>query len=232
MERSSPGVQGMSQKITVDVWSDIVCPWCYVGRQHFLEAVSRLGLRDDVQIHHHAYQLDPDRTASEPLPSWLQRKFGDDHPRMTARVSAVGEKVGLTLDFAGGIAANTRLAHRLVHLGTRHGRGDETIERMMRAHFTDGLDLGDKEALASLAVDAGLPKDDVRGVLSSDRFDEEVQADIDVARELGIRGVPFFVFNRRFALSGAQPIDVFEAALRKAQEPEPTTATEETEPAA
>ena len=213
----------MSETITVDIWSDIVCPWCYVGRQHLLEAIARLGIRETVRIHHHAYQLEPGRTAPEPLSDWLSRKFGDDHPQITARATSAGTNVGLTLDFEHAIAANTRVAHRLVHLGTRRRRGDETLERLMRAHFADGLDVSDKGVLAGLATDAGLPKDDVAALLSTDQFDDEVQADIDVARELGIGGVPFFVFNRRFAVSGAQPIEVFEAALRKAQEPVPSS---------
>lgn len=222
----------MSEPVTVDLWSDIVCPWCYVGRQHLLEAIGRLGMRDDVRILHHAYQLDPGREHSEPLPDWLSKKFGDQHPQMTARLAAVAKSVGLTLDFERGIAANTRLGHRLVHLAGRLGRGDEVLERLMRAHFEEGLDVADKGVVARLAAEIGLPEDAVRSVLDGDTFDEEVQADIDVARELGIGGVPFFVFNRRFAVSGAQPIDVFEAALRKAQEPVPPMSTDETEPAA
>lgn len=223
----------MSENVTVDIWSDIVCPWCYVGREHLMQAIRKLDIADQVHIVHHAYQLDPNRNASEPLPSWLSKKFGPEHEHMTQRVSTVGKAVGLMLDFSTGIAANTRAGHRLVHVATRNGRGDDMIERLMRAHFTDGLDIADHETLERLANDVRLPTEDVRGALADGRFDDAVQADIDVARDLGIRGVPFFVFNRRFAVSGAQPIQVFEEALKQAQEPvAPNVADENVEPAA
>ncbi|HEX9816216.1 MAG TPA: DsbA family oxidoreductase [Candidatus Thermoplasmatota archaeon] len=223
----------MTETITIDVWSDIVCPWCYVGREHLMHAIRNLGVADSVHVIHHAYQLDPNRPASEPLTAWLSKKFGPEHEHMTARVSQVGKAVGLVLDFSIGIAANTRIGHRLVHLGTRNGLGDAMLERLMRAHFAEGLDIADRETLERLANEVRLPVEEVEGALSERRFDDAVQTDIDVARDLGIRGVPFFVFNRRFALSGAQPIEVFEDALRQAAEPvAPPVADENIEPAA
>ncbi len=226
-------VQGLSENVTIDIWSDIVCPWCYVGREHLLRAIRNLGVADNVHVTHHAYQLDPQRNASEPLTSWLSKKFGPDHEHMTERVSTVGKAVGLMLDFSIGIAANTRAGHRLVHLATRNGLGDAMLERLMRAHFTDGLDIADHGTLERLATEIRLPMEDIKGALAEGRFDDAVQADIDVAGDLGIRGVPFFVFNRRFAVSGAQPIQVFEDALRQALEPvAPDVAGERVEPAA
>jgi predicted DsbA family dithiol-disulfide isomerase len=200
--------------LLVDVWSDIVCPWCYVGLRHLGEALANLGMRDRTLVDHHAFQLEPTRSESEPLKARLERKFGAGYEQVTARVREAGARVGLGLDFEHGIAANSRQAHELVRHASRHGKGDSATELLMRAHFTDGLDIAQPKVLEQVAQALGLdPLPIASDEASSIRA--EVDADLETARTLGIRGVPFFVFNRTKALSGAQPVQVFEDAIRQ-----------------
>jgi predicted DsbA family dithiol-disulfide isomerase len=204
--------------LRVDVWSDLVCPWCYVG----LARLRRLARQDglDLELVHHAFQLDPARTRSEPTRDYLAARYGGDVDGMMRNAERAGAAEGLELRLGQSVAANTRDGHRVAALARRLGRQDEAVRRLMAAHFGEGADLGDRATLVRLAGEAGLDPGQVSAMLETDTFQEEVAADLDQARALGIRGVPFFLFDGRFAFSGAQPDAAFREAFRLASQPQ------------
>jgi predicted DsbA family dithiol-disulfide isomerase len=206
---------------TVDIWSDVVCPWCYIGKRRFEAALARFEHREDVSVTWHSFELDPEAppVAEGRSAERLAAKYGMSVEEATARqdeVTALAAQEGLTYDLAESRGGNTFDAHRLVHLGSEQGLGDKVTERLMRAYFTEREAIGDRDTLARLAVEAGLPADEVRELLDGDRHADTVRADEDTATRLGIRGVPFFVLGRRYGLSGAQPADVILQALQQA----------------
>lgn len=211
----------MVERLRVDVWSDVVCPFCYIGKRRLEGAVREAGLEGAVDVVFHAFELDPAGRSSGPLMQHLARKFGGEAQarRASEHAAALGAEEGLTLDFARAIAAPTFDAHRVALLAQRKGRGPETMERLMRAHFTEGENVADRAALVRLAAEAGLDADEVARMLAGDGLTHEVRTDEAAARAYGVRGVPFFVFDGRYALSGAQPREVFLEALRAAREP-------------
>ncbi len=201
----------MGHVVKVEIFSDVVCPWCYIGHHRLHQAV-RL-YEGPVEIAHRPFQLDPDGVSSgEPLLSALERKFGGaaQVAQMTGHVAGVAAQDGLELRFDRAIAANTFEAHRLIGLAGRAGRDADMTDRLFRAHFTDGLDVGDPATLATLAAEVGV-EDTGEGA-------GEVRADLARARELGIRAVPLFLFEEKFAVSGAQPVETLVAALREVEQ--------------
>jgi len=205
--------------VQVEVWSDIACPWCYLGKRRLQRAIEASGL--DVSIRWRSYQLDPTIPRGERTPhaEALAKKFGapaEQIAQMNQRLVDLGAAEGIDYRFDKYIQVNTRDAHRVLHLAQSLGLGDAMKERLMRAQFTDGALVDDADALVALAAEVGVPEAAARAVLDGTDFDAEVQADIDEAGALGVRGVPFFVFNREFAVSGAQGVEVFEQALAKA----------------
>jgi predicted DsbA family dithiol-disulfide isomerase len=204
--------------ITVDVWSDVACPWCYLGK-HRLEAAIEASA-EDVTVVWHSFQLDPTipRGQHTPHGEALAKKFNTTPERITEmnqRLIDMGAAEGLEYRFDKYMSANTRDAHRVLHLAQEHGLGNEMKDRLMRGQFTEGAIVDDADTLVAMAVEVGLDADEVRAVLASDRYDDAVQADIDEAAALGATGVPFFVFDRKFAVSGAQPVRTFADALRR-----------------
>jgi predicted DsbA family dithiol-disulfide isomerase len=212
------GVGGLLP-LRVDVWSDLVCPWCHIG----LHRLRRLARQDglDVEIVHHAFQLDPARTRSEPTRAYLAARYGGDVDGLMRNADRAASAEGLHLHQDRSVACNTRDGHRVVALGLRHGLQDAVVERLMRAHFEEGADLADRTTLARLAGEAGLDAGQAAAMLESEGFEEDVNADLDQARALGIHGVPFFLFDGRFAFSGAQPDAAFREAFRLAAAPAP-----------
>jgi predicted DsbA family dithiol-disulfide isomerase len=188
--------------VRVEVWADVVCPWCALGHHRLREAIRLEGVQ--AEIVHRAFELDPGRTASEPSSAMLRKKHGPAADGMMAHVRAVAAADGLTLRPEQAIAANTFDAHRLALWG-----GPQMLATLFEAHFVRGLDLGDREVLAGLA-------DGAAGLLASDAFAGQVRADEAEAHGLGVRGVPFFVVDRAFAVSGAQPVEVLRGLLRRA----------------
>ncbi|GIH54314.1 disulfide isomerase [Microbispora rosea subsp. aerata] len=194
----------------VEIFSDVVCPWCYIGHHRMAQAVRAFG--GDVEVVHRPFQLDPDGVSNgEPLLTALGRKFGgpDQVARMTGHVAGVAAQDGLELRFDRAVAANTFEAHRLIWLAGRAGRDADMADRLFRAHFTDGLDIGDPATLAKLAAETGV-EDTGEGA-------EQVRAELARARALGVRAVPLFLFEERFAVSGAQPVETLVAALREVE---------------
>lgn len=213
----------MLTTLAIDIWSDIACPWCYVGKRRLESALQRFAHRDAVHVTWRAFELNPaappvesarvsyvDRLASK------YRTTRSDAQTMIDRMTAVAARDALDFHFDRIQPGNTFNAHRLLHLAAEHHLQDAVKERFLRGYLTEGEPIGDPAALSRLAVEAGLPSNEVADVLETDRFAEHVRQEQLEARDLGITGVPFFVFGRRLAVSGAQPAELLLTALDKA----------------
>ena len=206
----------MSEPLRVDVWSDIACPWCYIGRRRFSEGVRRFG--GEVEVTYHSFELAPetpiDFTGSEL--DFLVAYKGQPREvmqQMLDHVIGVAAEAGLTYDFDRLRHTNTVLAHQLLQLARERGRQSEMVERLFRAYFTEGEHIGQVDSLARLAAEVGLDPTEVRAALTSQEHLPAVHADQEQARAYGIQGVPFYVIDGRYGISGAQDPDVFASAL-------------------
>jgi predicted DsbA family dithiol-disulfide isomerase len=203
----------------IDIWSDLVCPWCYIGKRRFETALAVFDHRDEVVVVHRAFQLDPAMPKGQLFRhrDVLSRKYGMNDSQVSAaqaRLEDLAAGEGLEYHLADSRTGNTLDAHRLVHLAGEQGNQDAVIERFFRAHFTEGRSLFDDDSLAMLAEEAGLKG--AREVLDSNRYAENVVADHQEANALGASGVPFFVIDDRYGVSGAQAAEVFVDALARA----------------
>jgi predicted DsbA family dithiol-disulfide isomerase len=209
-----------SARMTVEIWSDVICPFCYIGKRKFERALTQLSQRDQIEVIWRSFQLAPD-TRTDPTRNAVQHlaeKKGwtlDVTRQAIADISKRAQQVGLTFDYDRTVVANTFDAHRLAHYAATQGKGDDLHERLFQAYFSDGHNIADHARLAALAVDTGLPADEVNEVLRSGRFAADVQRDLDQAQQFGINAVPFFVFNRKYAVSGAQDSAIFLQALQQ-----------------
>lgn len=204
----------------IEVWSDYVCPFCYIGKRRLEEALDATGLGEKAEVVFKAFELDPNSpdTSDESMQEVLAKKYGmsiEEAKKMTDNVEVQAKTVGLDYDFAKMTPANTFRAHRLAKLAEQEGIGAELSERLLQAYFIEGQKIGTSDVLLSIAEEVGLERNRVKEVLESDEFEEEVRNDIVEAGQIGVRGVPFFVINRKYAISGAQPADAFAEALRK-----------------
>jgi len=207
----------------IDIWSDVVCPWCYLGKRRFERALETFEDRAEVQVVHRSFQLDPTRPKGQTQKrrEMLMSKYHLTAPQVEAldrRMEQTAAADGLEYHMGDGVTGNTLDAHRLLHLAGDRGRQDAALERFYRAYFTEGRSLFDDASLTSLAVEAGLDEPDVREVLAGDAYAAAVAADIREAQALGAHGVPFFVFDHRFGVSGAQASEVFSQVLARARE--------------
>ena len=209
--------------MTIEIWSDVVCPWCYVGKRRLEHALEQFAHRDQVELTWRSFQLDPSAPPQRTHSSaeHLAAKYGmsveqarETNAQMTEM--AAGEGLEYHLDRTRG--GNSFDAHRLIHLAAAHGRQDEMKERLMRAYFTEGEPLGDKEILVRLASEAGVDAREARAALDGEAYADAVHADEELAARIGIRGVPFFVLDRRYGVSGAQPAELLLQALDQAWE--------------
>jgi predicted DsbA family dithiol-disulfide isomerase len=208
-------------KLTVDIWSDVVCPWCYIGKRRFEAALEGFEHRDDVTVLWHSFELDPEAppVAEGRSAERLAAKYGMSVEEASARqaeITALAAQDGLTYNLAESRGGNTFDAHRLIHLAAEHGLGDAVMERLMNAYFSEREAIGDPDTLQRLAVEAGLPAEEVREVLEGERYADAVRADERAATQIGVRGVPFFVLGRKYGVSGAQPAEVLLQALQQA----------------
>lgn len=195
----------------IEVWSDIVCPFCYVGKRRLEAALADFPHRNQVDVVWRSFELNPDAPSEtgEPLDAMLARKCGmglDEARAANARVSAMAAEVGLDFQLDQPRSGNTFDAHQLTHLAAEHGLGDAAKERLLRAYFTEGRAIGRLDELVALGLELGLPEVDVRAALEGAAYGSAVRADEREAGEIGVQGVPFFVFDRRLAVSGAQPV--------------------------
>jgi predicted DsbA family dithiol-disulfide isomerase len=207
----------------VEVWSDVVCPWCYIGKRRFEAAMSRFGQRDEVELVWRSFELDPSAPPSATEEGMYAERLAAKYhiPLVEAQVmldtmTATAAQEGLDFRFDLARPGNTFDAHRLLHLAREHGQQDQLKERLDRATFTEGSPASDHSALRALATQVGLPAEEVDAVLASERYSDAVRADEAQARAYGISGVPFFVVDGRYGISGAQPADAILATLDQA----------------
>jgi predicted DsbA family dithiol-disulfide isomerase len=211
------------RKLRVDVWSDIACPWCYVGKRRLEAAIARMPSPGDVEVVWRSFELDHKaprvQRAKTSYAERLARKYRaslEQANAMIARMTAVGAADGITLRFDRVRPANTFDAHRVLHLARDRGVQGAVKERLMRAYFTEGEALGNRKTLARLSGEAGLDPDEVRRVLAGDSYADAVRADEDEAGRLGIHAVPFFGIGEEYGVTGAQPVDILHGALMQA----------------
>jgi len=209
--------------VNVEIWSDIACPWCYVGKRRFEAALAAFEHRDDVEVTWRSFELDPQAPAERggQRAEHLAAKYGSSLEQARAMQDGMAEVAaqdGLELRFDRARDGSTFDAHRLLHLAEAHGAQDAMKERLMRAHFTEGELMADPATLERLAAEVGLPAEEVRDVLGGDRYAAEVREDERTAGALGISAVPFFVVDRALGAAGAQPPEVLEGLLRQGWE--------------
>lgn len=205
-------------RLVVDVWSDVMCPFCYLGDEFFARALDQFPHRKDVEIRYHSFLLMPELSSDAPtdLAELLSAKRGfprDQAEAMNEQLAARGREVGLEYRFDRALAVNTRTAHELSHFAAASGKQHEIVRRLFEAYFTDGLNVADHLVLADLAAEVGLDRDAALAALAGGEYAAAVDEDLRQAREFGINGVPFFVFAGKYAVSGAQPVEAFLQAL-------------------
>ncbi|GAA3615171.1 DsbA family oxidoreductase [Microlunatus ginsengisoli] len=228
----------------IEIFSDVVCPWCYIGKRRLERALAEFTHRDGVELLYRSFELDPTtpKDSELSLDEMLAAKYGrslTEARAMNQRVSDLAAEAGLRFDLARAHPANTFDAHRLLHHALAQGRQAELTEQLLRAYFTEGARLADHRVLADLAAEVGLDRDTAAAVLAGQNYADAVRADLALARSFGATGVPFFVFDRRYGVSGAQDVGVFAQVLERAwsdregsdregsdREPDPVTAGE------
>jgi predicted DsbA family dithiol-disulfide isomerase len=206
----------------VDIWSDVVCPWCYVGKRRFETALAAFDGAAAIEVVHHSFQLNPaaPRDQTSDRRAMLMQKYRlspQQVDEMDARMTETAAAEGLEYHLDGTRSGNTFDAHQLLQFAKARGVQDAMVERLYRAYFTEQRSIFDRESLVALAGDAGLDAEEARTVLDDNRYAAAVEEDLDVARRLGANGVPFFVVDGRFGVSGAQPPAVFLEVLTRAQ---------------
>ena len=205
----------------IEVWSDYVCPFCYIGKRQLEMAIKESGYEQQIEVEFKSFLLDPSTPAdtNEPIHTALSRKYNlsvEETRNMTANIAARAEEVGLQYNFEEMKTANTTTTHRLAKLANEQGKAEAYHERLMKAYFLEGQAIGSPEVLRHLAEEVGLDMMRVEDVLGSHQFEDAVEADIYEAQQIGVRGVPFFVFNNKYAISGAQPQPLFSQTLEQA----------------
>jgi predicted DsbA family dithiol-disulfide isomerase len=205
--------------MTVEIWTDITCPFCYIGKHNFLRALQQFSSKQDVEIRFRSFELDPRAAREYPgtLFDWLAKRYG----RTLEQVAEMNEPViqqaaALGLKFRLDLVKPTNSfdAHRLLHLAASENKAEPVIELLFKAYFTEGKNISQLDVLLEAGTSVGLSKSEVELMLASDDFKDDVRADELDAQKLSVRGVPFFLFNRRRSLSGAQPVNVFLEALK------------------
>jgi predicted DsbA family dithiol-disulfide isomerase len=213
----------------VEIWSDIACPWCYIGKARFEKGLAEFAHRDEVEVVHRSFELDPGRARgeTEQVIDMLAAKYGrtrEEAASMEANVAANAQAEGLGYRTGGRDHGSTFDIHRLLHLAKARGRQDELLTLAYRANFAEERSVFDDDVLLALAEEAGLGADEARAVLADPgAYADEVRADEREASELGADAVPFFVFDRRYGISGGQPSEVFVQALEQAWKDRPAT---------
>jgi predicted DsbA family dithiol-disulfide isomerase len=214
-------VSRVNEPIKVDIWSDVQCPWCYIGKRKFEAGAEQFG--GEVEVEYHSFELAPDTPVDfdgTPMDYLSQRKgiSPDQAEQMLARVTGIAESVGLDYHYDEVHQTNTVKAHELIHYAKAHGRQLDMKERLLKAYFVDGRHVGRIEDLADLAAEIGLDRADVVRALSENEYLADVKADVALATEYGIQGVPFFVIDGKYGISGAQDAQTFADALAQVRD--------------
>ncbi|RAK68304.1 DsbA family oxidoreductase [Hymenobacter edaphi] len=204
----------------VEIWSDIMCPFCYIGKRRFEAALQQFAHADQVEVAWRSFELDPNMQTrpGQTIHQLLAERKGVSEAegrRMNDYMAGVAQEVGLRFDFERMQPVNTFKAHRFAHLAAAHGRQDAAEERLFAAYFTEGRNLDDAATLQKLGAELGLPAEAVPQMLASEAYAQEVRVDEYHARQIGVRGVPYFVFDDKYAVSGAQPAELFQEVLTK-----------------
>ncbi|QWT86878.1 DsbA family oxidoreductase [Chryseobacterium sp. PCH239] len=204
----------------IEIWSDVMCPFCYIGKNNFEQALNKLPFKDEVEVEWKSFQLDPtlDPNKTQDTIQYFREKKGVAEPQaaqMLGQVTQMGKGAGIDFNFEKTLITNTFSAHKLLHLAKKHNKSNEMEEALFIAHFIDGKNVGDTDVLIALAESLGIDKEEAIQAVTTDQLNYEVNQDIQEARNNGISGVPFFVLNGKYAVSGAQPAEVFENALQQ-----------------
>ena len=204
----------------VEIWSDVMCPFCYIGKRKFEAALQQFPYKDEVEVEWKSFQLDPtiQTNGNKTIHQFLAERKGftvEKAKEMNDYVTNLAKKVGLTYNFDKAVVANSFDAHRFSHLAKQHGQQNNAEELLFKSYFTDGKNTADKDTLIQLGAALGINADETKEMLESNNFAEEVNFDIDEASNIGVSGVPFFVVNRKYAISGAQEPDTFLQLLNK-----------------
>jgi len=210
--------------VKIEIWSDVVCPWCYIGKRRIESALADFGHADEVEVHWRSFQLDPGAPTepTEGTATMLARKYGqspEGAKQMQDRVEAVAAEEGLVYRLSETLHLNTVDAHRVIHLAHEQGGNElqgRVKEALLEAYFTHARNVADPDVLREVAVASGLDPDRVDEVLGSREFEQQVWADIEQAQAYGATGVPFFVIDQKYGVSGAQPTEVFTQVLERA----------------
>jgi predicted DsbA family dithiol-disulfide isomerase len=206
--------------LRIDIWSDVVCPFCYIGKKRLENVARKAGI--DIEVHWHSYELDPNSPATHDSSNTvrLARKYGktiEQMEQLQQQMAEMARDEGIDFQWQKAQSGNSFNAHRMIHLADSHGLADAAEEAFFYAYMTEGLPIGERDVVEQIAARIGLPANEVKAVLDSDHFTDEVRQDEEIARQqLGISGVPFFIFNQQIGLSGAQPREVFLQALQQA----------------
>tara|TARA_R110002020_G_scaffold112064_4_gene258246 strand:- start:403 stop:1110 length:708 start_codon:yes stop_codon:yes gene_type:complete len=205
----------------IEIWSDVACPFCYIGKRKIEKAIERFPQKDKIEIEWKSFLLNPDQVTQPNKSSqeYLAEVKGwslEQTKEITANVTNMAAQEGLEYHLEKTVVANTKKAHRILHLAKTFGKGDEMKESLLKAYFTDSVNIDDDAVLLGLGKELGLEEDAIQEVLTTDKFENEVDQDIYESRQLGVKGVPFFVLDRKFGISGAQPDEVFDQTLEKA----------------
>jgi predicted DsbA family dithiol-disulfide isomerase len=209
-----------NKKMKVEIWSDVMCPFCYIGKRRFERALEQFKHKDKVEVVWKSFQLDPGIKAegNKNLNEYLAERKGwsvDQARQANAHVTDMAVAEGLPFNLDKAIVANSFDAHRFVHLAAQHGLGDAAEEKLFQSYFTEGKNIADHDTLVQLGTDIGMNKDEMQNMLAGQTYTSAVHHDIHEAAELGVRGVPFYVLNRTYAVSGAQSDDTFLGALER-----------------
>jgi predicted DsbA family dithiol-disulfide isomerase len=203
----------------IDVWSDVVCPWCFIGKRRLEKALSGFAHKDEIVIRHRAFQLQPDAKEVVPTGKHLAEKYKvspDQVKEMQANVCAVADGEGLCYNLDDTLSGNTFDAHRVLLYAATINKQDELLEAMYSSYFEKSLPLFSHQDICAVAESVGIPAVDVVNVLESEQFSNEVLADRDMASQLGATGVPFFVVDMKYGISGAQPLEAFVETINAA----------------
>ncbi|QDY82777.1 DsbA family oxidoreductase [Paenibacillus polymyxa] len=212
--------------MNIEVWSDYMCPFCYIGKRRLEQVLQQFPHRDEVQLTFKSFELNPNavKDSGKTINEELSAKYGvslQEAHAMNDRMTENARSAGLEYNIHAMVPTNSLDAHRLTQWAQTQGKMLELSERLFQAVFMEGKHTGDREVLAALAAEVGLDHNEAAAILASDRFTDEVRADEAEGAKLGVQGVPFFVFDRKFAVSGAQPEEVFHDALQKAWDERP-----------
>lgn len=204
----------------IEIWSDVMCPFCYIGKNNFEKALEKLPFKDEVEVEWKSFQLDPTLNPDEIKTTFEYFKEKKGFPeaqakQMIGQVSQMGKDAGIEFNFEKVLITNTFSAHKLLHLAKKYKLADKMEEALFIAHFIDGKNVGDTDTLISIATSLGLDENEAKTVLASEEFNNDVRNDISEAGKHGISGVPFFILNGKYSVSGAQPVDFFANALQQ-----------------